>query len=532
MNIRRGLACLIASAGFALGFAATASADIWTPIPSGTGAGISAIDQVSADTLIYGTTSGQILKNGVVKSTSPGYAINDVAMNPSGMTGLAAGTNGRLLISTNGGESWTVKSLTNSSYDQSSVCSNAATGGPAPKTYTPSGNLNAISWASATVAYVVADDEGVVLKTVDGGASFTDVSRKADNTCFVDSGSDILTDVKAVPGSDIVWLLTSNFGTRHISTNGLASTAIRRAESSVNCFGMRPRLGLDLLSPNRAFVTDRCSGTLALGFTQDGGNTFDISQSYVAGNGDDLHGLNDVAVAGGSALAVGNAGVILVDNDGRTAYFQRAGGANARNDWLSVDKLDADHAAVGGLGGALLTTSQATTTQATTPPGTSRPEAPAPPPEAVPVMPSQPQTTVTPVPSGGPALRPISRFRPRFGVRARRGHGNPLGLLSIIRGFSGVPEGGRVEVRCVRDCNWRMSFTMRRTGARKRTSLVLKPPRRLTTRTLIDIRVSSTGLLGRFNRYKFHRTAGIVLPYRITSGCLTTAAPAQPVACP
>jgi hypothetical protein len=35
-----------------------------------------------------------------------------------------------------------------------------------------------------------------------------------------------------------------------------------------------------------------------------------------------------VDIAGGSAVAVGNAGAILIDNDGRNAYFQRADGAS------------------------------------------------------------------------------------------------------------------------------------------------------------------------------------------------------------
>ena len=44
--------------------------------------------------------------------------------------------------------------------------------------------------------------------------------------------------------------------------------------------------------------------------------------------------------------------------------FQRADGANRTNDWLSVDKLNATTAAVGGRNGALLTTTQATTVTA------------------------------------------------------------------------------------------------------------------------------------------------------------------------
>ncbi|MET0600526.1 MAG: PKD domain-containing protein [Baekduia sp.] len=342
---------------------ATASAGIWTPVASGTTANITAIDHVNAGTLVYGTASGQILKNGSVKSTNIGFSINDIAFNPSGAVGLATASNGRLLISTNGGDSWAVKSLDNTSYAQPAPICDDVPNPPLPsRTYDPTGNLNAVSWASDTVAYVAATDEGVIEKTVNGGTTWVDVSRQADGTCFVDTGGDIVTDVQAVPGSDLVWLVDTYFGTRYISSNALASSALQQGgDSAVNCYDQRPRLALDFDNPNRAFVSDRCSGTLALGFTENGGDAFDLSQDYLAGDGSSLTGLNDVAIAGGSAMAVGNGGAILVDNDGRSAYFPRADGANRTNDWFSVDKLNATTAAIGGRNGVLLTTAQATT---------------------------------------------------------------------------------------------------------------------------------------------------------------------------
>jgi hypothetical protein len=337
---------------------ATASAGIWTPVASGTTAGISAIDEVNTTTLIYGTSSGQLLKNGAVKSSNPGFSINDIQMNPSGTIGIAPASNGRLLISSNGGDTWAVKSLANTTFTEPSPCNGTPPVGG--RNAAPSGNLNAVSWASDTVAYVVASDEGVVLKTTDGGTTWTDVSRQADGTCFINTNGDLLTDVQAIPGSDVVWALANDFGTRYISTNGLTSTALQLSDTAVNCFNTRPRLALDFDSPNRAFVADRCTSPLSLGFTQDGGSSFNFSQNFFAGDGTGLE-LNDVAIAGGAAVAVGNAGAILIDSDGSNAYFQRADGANTTNSWLSVDKLDATHAAVGGANGVLLTTAQATT---------------------------------------------------------------------------------------------------------------------------------------------------------------------------
>jgi hypothetical protein len=358
MQVHRRVAVLAAAVA-SLVVAAPASAGIWTPVSSGTTDTITAIEYQGPDRLFYTTAGGQILKNGAAQSTIPGTSFNDIAFNPSGTVGLAAGSNGKLYRYN--GSAWTLVSLANSTYTDSSPCGSAGAT-VLTKNAAPAGNLNAVAWASDAVAYVVASDPGVVLKTTNGGSTWTDVSRQADSTCFVDAGgSSVLSDVKTIPGSDVVWVLDDNFGGRYISSNGLLSSAARQNSTAVNCFNKRPQLALDPANSNRSFVTDRCTGGLSLGFSEDNGINYEISQKYVAGQESSLNGLNDVAVAGGAALAVGNSGAILIDSDGRNAYFQRGDGADATNDWFAVDKADATTAAVGGRGGRLLTTTQATT---------------------------------------------------------------------------------------------------------------------------------------------------------------------------
>jgi photosystem II stability/assembly factor-like uncharacterized protein len=339
---------------------ATASAGIWTPVASGTTADITAVSQPNAATTVFGTSGGAIFKNGIQRLAPSGNAINDIAFSPSGTLGLAAGNGGTLLVSTNAGDTWTAANLANTTFPQSPIC---FSGGPYTRTAAPTGNINAVSWASDTVGYAVPADLGVVLKTTNGGTTWTDVSRQADGTCFVDTDGDPLTDVKALPGSStgVVWLVADDFGTLYVSSNGVTSSVTQRSDTSVNCFDHHTSLALDIDNPSRAFAVDRCSGNLQFGATLDGGSTWEISQHYFAGDGGTLAGLNDVDIAGSSAVAVGNGGAILIDLDGRNAYFPRAAGVDATNDWLSVDKLDATHAVVGGRGGRLLTTSQATT---------------------------------------------------------------------------------------------------------------------------------------------------------------------------
>jgi hypothetical protein len=166
------------------------------------------------------------------------------------------------------------------------------------------------------------------------------------------------TDVNAL-SAGFVWFVTDDFGERWLSTDGVASPGTHYNSTAANCFSKRPRLAVDHDNPNRLFVTDRCEGNLQFGVSEDAGVNFDISPNFFAGDEHLLTGLNDVAIAGGSTLAVGNGGAILVTNNGRDVYFQRAD--NDNGDWLATDKLDAANAVVVGKGGRIVETAQANT---------------------------------------------------------------------------------------------------------------------------------------------------------------------------
>jgi hypothetical protein len=349
------LAVIVAGALAAI--PATASAGIWTPTASGTTEDIAAVDYQAPDRLWYATAAGKIFKNATQQFSAPGVSFNDLAMNPSGTAGVAVANAGKLYRFN--GTAWSVVSLANATYNHPFPCNGGESA--LPKTFTPTGNLTAVAWSSDSTAYVVSSDRGIVLKTINGGTSWSDASRRDDGTCRVDSNATI-TDVKTLPGTDFVWFVDNNFGARYISSDGLISSAHREADSAVNCPGKRPQLAIDTDNPNRSFVVDRCEGSLVFGFSTDAGATYDLAPDYINGDGSSLTGLNDVALAGGSALAVGNGGAILISNNGRDAYFQRADGGDLTKDWLAVDKFDANHAAIGGRGGRLLLSDIATTT--------------------------------------------------------------------------------------------------------------------------------------------------------------------------
>lgn len=340
-----------------LAAAGPASAGIWTPVASNTTQDITAVDYRAPDQLYYATSNGQIFKNGTLMTGAPGAGttFTGIEFNPSGTIGLATANAGKLYRFN--GTTWSQVLLTNRSWNQ--ACSGSAA---APST--PTGNLTAVAWKDDTTAYVTSADRGVVMKTTNGGATtpdWTDVSRQSNGTCFVDPGSgDSITDV-AVAGGDNVFFLSSYFGTRRFSSNGLTSAATNYGNTAVNCFAIPMHMAVDPNNPNRNLVVGDCNGSLSLGFSQDGGVNYPLGQNLPNGDQGQLVGLTDVAMAGGSWLVSGKGGTILVDSDGRNAYFQRADGALATTDWLATDKFDASHGVVAGRGGALAVSTSADT---------------------------------------------------------------------------------------------------------------------------------------------------------------------------
>jgi hypothetical protein len=333
---------------------ATASAGIWTPVATGTTGDITAVDYVAAGSIVYGTAAGQLMKGGVVKdATNLGLTVNDIAFNPSGSVGLAALNGGKLMRTVNGGESWSPVSLANATRTSANPCTGGATA-----LGTPTRNLTAISWGDNSTAYIVGDDEGMVLKSTNNGTSFTDVSRQVDGTCRVGASGRVLHDVEAI-SANVVYVLSNYFGERYFSADGIATTAVHQDQTSANCYQESARFAIDHNSPNRQWVVDACSSNLGAGFSSDSGTSWDISIDYPNGDPYSLSGLNDISAAGGSALAVGNGGAIIVNLDGPTAYFQRADGADATSSWLAASKLDAGNAVVAGRNGRMVISTSA-----------------------------------------------------------------------------------------------------------------------------------------------------------------------------
>ena len=90
-----------------------ASAGIWTEIPSGTTAEITAIEYQSATRFWFTTSTGEIWKreadlSGFENVRPPVHPLNDIEFQTGGDVGFAVGADGTVLRSANGGATWAV----------------------------------------------------------------------------------------------------------------------------------------------------------------------------------------------------------------------------------------------------------------------------------------------------------------------------------------------------------------------------------------------------------------------------------------
>ena len=359
--MRHHLLALAAACAVLLCTAATASAGIWTAVPSGTTETITALDH-RADKTVFGTANGKIFTvAGGQRASFPGLAVIDLKLNPSGTTGVALLTGGKVSRSTDGGTTWGA-AVQLQTYAHDFACNGGGPFGLTPMTQDPT----AIAWASDTTAYLAANLQGVLQKTTNGGAAWSEASRDASGACKLNSGNgNPITDIAAVTGSDSVYFVKQGFGGMYFTSDALASPPSTRGES-VNCFDERPSLAVDTASSNRLVAGDRCTGSLSVQYSEDGGSNFE--RTRLVPDSTPVNGIYDVAFAGGTALWVGNGGDIFNSTDGRNAYVQRADGVDAARGWRAVSAYSATNAAVAGVGGALVVTSAASTIPDLVPP--------------------------------------------------------------------------------------------------------------------------------------------------------------------
>jgi photosystem II stability/assembly factor-like uncharacterized protein len=357
---------------------AARAASIWTQVPSGTTSDITGIAYQSDTRFWYVTSLGEIFThqpNGTfVRTFGPsGIALNDIAFQSSGNVGIAVGDNGQALRSNDAGATW----------------QNVNPGGtpiPVSKKSTtfadctasePLGDVNSVRFAGDGRAWLfaqgaqMAKSEPANAANVGVAGTWVDANRSGTNTCKLQTsyGDGIDDGFFFAANPDVGYFCTAFFGELFFSANDLATTATKKSADCGNGDLAKRRMTGDPANPNHQWAVGPGGANLSyMHYTSDGWST---ASNFTLVN-PDAHGLGtpyDVAFAGGTTVAVGDAGMILNNTDGTGAFYNNAAdGALATEAWHAVGAASASQVAIGGAGGVLAVTTQANTTPDVVPP--------------------------------------------------------------------------------------------------------------------------------------------------------------------
>jgi hypothetical protein len=373
--VSRTVRMLLASALGALGLgvlAGPASAGIWSEIPSGTSAEITAIEYQSDTRFWFTTSTGEIWKR---RADLSGFdnvrpanfvGLNDIEFQNGGDIGLAVGKNGTVLRSTNGGANWfpvtgiTVSNLGDGSGNKCTIA-------------TPLGEVNFVRFAGNNRVWIGAQDRQIATSqpatAADVGATGTwiDANRKvppvAGDNCWITQGEGFA-DMFITPNPAVFFIGTGAYDEAVYSANNLMGTPQTRPAEIANGFVLSGSMAGDPANPDRMWaVSGAPYGNSTAQYTEDGYQTSHWFHVVNESSHDfPNYGAYDVDYAGGTVLTAGNAGYILHSTNGRDFYWNGADGALATQDWRAVGLASANRGAVGGLNGKLVITNQANVT--------------------------------------------------------------------------------------------------------------------------------------------------------------------------
>lgn len=348
--------------------AAAQAASLWTPLTSGTTQTISAIAWPTANTLVFTTTGGQILHE-----TSPGvfaqstvtpaapFGFTDIAMSADGTKGVAVGPSATLYHSTDSGVTWHAVSVVP---QENPACQQPFSTAPLTD------DLYSAQFADPNTVYVTGDHEDI-LKSTDGGATFTEVN-KANVAGSVQCKEMNDTSQPGDPFTDTAWidathgfLLNRYFGDLWATSDGISSTMPSRKAETLDSYVEIARLSLDHADTSHLWAISQSAGCGALCFeySTDGGTSWQhvtYDEQQVA--------LRDISSSGLTVVAVGDGGTIYTSADGVNFARQVADAPLSTNNWNAVAVLNTTTAIVGGAGGALVVTQKANQLPDTTAP--------------------------------------------------------------------------------------------------------------------------------------------------------------------
>ncbi|MFL5816537.1 MAG: hypothetical protein ACJ76L_02945 [Conexibacter sp.] len=479
--IRRGSPRIALALGLltAALFASSARATTWTEIASGTTEDITAIEYQGPDRLWFGTAAGRVFKRvgGAFqeKGFVPGAVIKDIEFQDGGTIGFAVGTNGTVLRSTDGGETWS---------QADGIAGGNATSPFGCSDTQPIGDVDSVRFAGNARAWLFAGGnqifrtpDGATAANVGARGTWEWINRGPAATCRITADID---DAFPIPGTDAIYFVGTSFGQVFFSSNALTSSATAKPASAGNGFDITRRLVGDPSNPNRMWsVAPYGTGGSYYARTTDGWNSaVDWTVGGADGSTSSLTRGESIDFNGGTVLAAGSAGMIVTSIDGATFWFNPAGGAVATQDWKAVSLASANDAAVGGTSGKLLVSTDAANVIPAAPPaggGTTPPPTP-----RLPAI-RFPSAANPPVTGGVARLGrlfvtvPVSgRLTPPSGVGAAAAcRGRVIRLrLSKTRGRKRTLL--RTTVRVSRTCRYRKQLKVRRSKLRGARALLLQ----------------------------------------------------------
>ncbi len=451
--IFRARRCVLIAVAAAAALAPGAQAATWSEIPSGTTEDITAIEYQGPDRFWFATGAGHVFKRVgdafVQTGSAPGVVFKDVEFQDGGPVGFAVGTNGGVLRSSNGGDSWApVDGIAGGQQLVADACAAADEA---------IGDVDSVRFAGSARAWLVAGGSQIY-RTVDG-ATAADVGDSAagwqlsnDNGTTCRIGADV-DDLFPVPGTQSVYFAAKALGTIFFSLNALATNAtVKVASAGGGVTGTR-RLTGDPANPNRQWaVSSGGAGATFVARTTDGWSTAAGWTIANPGSGA-ITTPEGVDFNAGTVAAAGSAGMIAASTDGASFRLDPATGAAATRDWRSVSLASAAAGAVGGTGGTLAVSSNANA-------GPVVAAAAPPPPAAAAALPS---VVVTP---------PQRRRLPAFGFVAKAtppvvgGFARKQGRFVIfdVLGSLRRPTG----IKAAAACTGRIVFTISRPTGRRR----------------------------------------------------------------
>lgn len=389
----------------------SAGAVTWTQIPSGTTSEISAIEYQGGNRFWFTTTTGAIYgKNSgtfTLQKAATGVPLNDIEFLPApSEVGLAVGDAGQVFRTVNGGGTWTTvnKNLVPVSKTSSYPFSQCDAAGVL-------GDVSSVRFASSKAVYIFAAGNQIARSVqanptmlgADGTWADANWEDKpplgvynAGEACKIPSGYNEGVSDAFFVNENVGYFCEKYFGEIYFTADGLTGQALRKSDAFFCPDETEAHMAGDPANPSRMWAVGARAGSSGLYLTSWTANAwgqhdeFDIGNSSVRG----FSTPTDIDYAGGTVLGSGTAGMIINSVDGKTFWYSDAGGTLTTANWSAASLASGNDAAVGGQGGALAISSNASVVP-TPPPAPPRPDK------------TPPQTTITQKPKSKSKKRKV-----------------------------------------------------------------------------------------------------------------------------